>query len=1156
MKYNDIIKLRSGKANYNIEEEKDGEWTSFIPNDQFNGVLHTVLKSVRGNNIDYHKSFWINGTYGTGKSHAVAVISHLLSDPIGEIREWVDYEYKEDKFAALRQSIYKLREEKCLLPIKIYGLGAMSLVSDLALVFQQAVKAELNHRNLNITVPTDFEAIISNIEKNPIVWDSFIENHTELSSIVKDRKKLIANLESQDLDTYHRTMTTLRKADFSANLKNSNVGQWLIEVQNELAKTSKYNGLLILWDEFTDVMTAFGSPVLKKMQGIAEKFANEENNSYICLISHPSAFDKISPEEVKQTDGRYHRMKYNMESVSAFKIMSRKFEVVDEERYREMCNMFYDLNSKLLNIYTENATDALATRTDLFNLFPLHPGTANLATHYATVIGSSSRSVFEFLDQNDAITDFLQSEEIFLNHLTITPDFLWNYVLKVFLDDITNYGAVTERYNSYRSIVDNEGEAYTAIFKGILLLNAFNNMSGGNNNGLVTPSEDNIRALFMGTQYANAIDDVLNWFNENGVIQRAPGGLFSIQYSALPSQEIEDKKAELRNTQFRFTSQVIKFGGADGAASTTFEKKFVQTIIRPYKFDFYSDVDNESSLASQIKNGKKAAKPSDVFMALMIARNNEELAKLRDFACKKSEDETDKDLKDIVFIVFDEVFTDKAYDRFIEYQANYACASSHGFVDQTATHRKHASEMLSEFMTTVQRGNAVIYLNGETYALSVKHLSSELNDKIVPTIFSAAPDAFDLLRKKAPRTFWKPQNSKEIVRKFLFGSTKTELSECIATMAPVKILLQDSVDENLQWKSTIPSGHPLKAVCEFVENKIKFADKTLLFNFTEKFEDLTHPPFGLYNNYAAMAMMAFALRPWINKIFDPMGKPRDANNLVEDISELFKVWDNNKASNKLNFKFQTPEEGKLCKSFISLFHLNNKNNDYSDISSLKDARFAITRIFLEKKGYPLWSVKYAPDTLLCRLPISFSMSDKIRTLIDNIVKICSERDLRNPALITDTLDLITDCKFEVEALLKENEAFESGFNVFLMDEEIVDLKESEIDEAYTYVKQHLESTVGYWTEDEVRVVLKDWRIEKSKDGIPVGSNVVDPNGSNGPSNPGSNPSNPDELAQKRAQAKARIAKITTLEEANYLLEQLCNTNSLWLLDQIIANGKI
>lgn len=100
--YNDIIVKRSGRAAYSIEEEKGNQWESFIPNDQFNTVLRTVISSVRGNDIDKHKSFWIRGTYGTGKSHAVSVITHLLCDPVENIQKWIDYEYKDDKFKTIR----------------------------------------------------------------------------------------------------------------------------------------------------------------------------------------------------------------------------------------------------------------------------------------------------------------------------------------------------------------------------------------------------------------------------------------------------------------------------------------------------------------------------------------------------------------------------------------------------------------------------------------------------------------------------------------------------------------------------------------------------------------------------------------------------------------------------------------------------------------------------------------------------------------------------------------------------------------------------------------------------------------------------------------------------------------------------------------------
>lgn len=1078
-KYSDIIKKRSGRAAYSIEEERDDQWASFIPNEQFNMVLRTVLRSVRGKDIDVHKSFWINGTYGTGKSHAVAVITHLLCDAVDNIRGWVNYEYGQEKYDGIRNQIYTLREEKRLLPVKIEGLRNMSHVTDLPLVLQSAVTKALKDNRIEIAVDTDFDAQIKHIRENAVIWDDLITRSAELRSIASTRERLIQKLEAKDMGTFQKARAAQRQANMTILLNQENVGEWLIEIQNKLREEKIAQGLLIVWDEFTDVMEdSIGISVLKALQTIAQKFANEENDSFLFLISHPSAFNKLGNEETKQTDGRYHRMKYNMESVSAFKIMSRKLEIIDEERHKMMTDAFYAENGVLLSRYTTSSNDPAETRADLINLFPIHPSTANLATHYATVVGSSSRSVFEFIGQNEAIEDFLESSDAFANSQTVTVDYLWDFVLKVFQDDVMNYGAVTERFNTYRLQVESRGEAAYAIFKGTLLLNAFNNISAENNNDQITPTEDNIINLFLGTQYEEKVQEVLDWFNDQGIIQRAPGGVFSVQFSALPSHEIEDLKKSLSedSDKYRYISSVLNFGDT---ASQYITKKYVQKNIRPYVFHFYSEATNDAVLKDKIKRAKRDVRPSDLYLALMFAKNNAEIAHLRELAQQLSTNiDEEKELKDIVFIVFDTPFGDKNYDRFIEYMANYTSAQSHGFLDQVNVHRDHAADMIKEWLQDAQRGNANIYINSQLIPIPVRHLSQIINSAISPIIFPYGPDAIEAIRTKAPNTFWKPQVSKEIIRTFIFGTNKSELTEVAGQMKPVQYLIQDAIDENLEWRADMPDNHPLKMVFDFIQNKIKYADKSLLFNFAEKFDDLRKPPYGLSGNYASAAMVAFALRIWDNKIFDTVGKPIDKNNLTDSVTELISVWEKGKNSNKLNFKFQTPEEGKLCKALISTFKLNKLKN-YNDISSLKDARFAITGPLLEEKGYPLWALKFMDEEFVNTQP-AIRLNDEIRRLLDNVVTICAEKDLRNPALINDTLDLMERYRVDIPDIMSKPGNFQNGFANFMYEQQIINIHDYEVDVAYSYLKQHLESTIGYWSEKEVSEKLKEWRIAENE----------------------------------------------------------------------------
>ena len=116
-RYSDAIRIRETKSAYNIQTEESNEWKNFIPNEQFNEILQKVISSVSNKVVDEHRSFWLEGTYGTGKSHAAAVIKHLLCDPIPEIVDYINDEYGADKYSIIRESLYALRENIRLFPV-------------------------------------------------------------------------------------------------------------------------------------------------------------------------------------------------------------------------------------------------------------------------------------------------------------------------------------------------------------------------------------------------------------------------------------------------------------------------------------------------------------------------------------------------------------------------------------------------------------------------------------------------------------------------------------------------------------------------------------------------------------------------------------------------------------------------------------------------------------------------------------------------------------------------------------------------------------------------------------------------------------------------------------------------------------------------------
>ena len=1140
-KYSDAIKIRETKSAYSLQTEENNEWRNFIPNEQFNDILQKVIGSVSNKVVDEHRSFWLEGTYGTGKSHAAAVIKHLLCDPFEEIKDYIAEEYGADKYTIIRESLYALRENIRLFPVTMNSTCSIANKEDVSLQIQLHVIKSLTDAGIEIAVKTDFDNYIDHINKNPVLWDSIIEGDLELQSYAPDRKKLIKELKDSDGSSAILTLTknALRKSKIHIMLDQENLCKWFFEVQNELAKSTEYKGIFLIWDEFTDVMDLEIGPIaLGSLQELTEATMQSTSNSYIFQIAHPSALDKLNAEKRTRTTGRYHYMHYNMEPVSAFKIMSRKFMHEQDSSnpayalYHEMTDKYFAQMRDVYEKYASTSNNPMETLADLKALFPLHPATANMATYYAREVGSSSRSVFEFLGDNKAIRQFLDNEEYFSQGQMITADYLWDFVLDEFNKKTVKYGVVTERFNSYRLHVAKKGEIYLAVFKSILLLNAFNNLAA---NETVTPSEENIRNMYVGTPIDKDMDTILDWINSEGIVQRSPQGIYEIRFSALDTKEIEEIKKQLLANDFKYTSQIIKF--ADIARDTV-ENKLKQ-INRPVAFDFYSEDINEYTLLNRIQNGRKEPASYVVFLAFMMARSNNELAILKDIAQKASSEDR---FKNVAFVVFDNVLDSMEYERFIEYQANATCSKKHGFAEQTKSHTDNAKAIVSDWIKDVLVGNCTVFIQGTSDPVSARLLPKIINTSISPKVFFNGPESVEIVRVRTSYTSWGLQFAKKIADMFLSFNTKDEIIQrCNAQEKIIPLLLQDSVDDNLKIKSDVAQNHPLNLVYKFVKSKIEHSDKQNTFNLSDKFKELTLAPYGMYKSFASYGLLAYALRPYVDKVFDTNGKPINAQRMLEIIDLTFKIWDGDvKHYNKVELKFETKEEGSIAKGLISMFQLG-KLKDYKDVSSLTDARWALRNGFCPQVGFPLWAIKY------CDKLQALSCKDKISKLTDDIITIYTEVGTKNPALMVETDSLITEVKFEYMSLLnyEEENNFEIGFRHYLLTDSIVNLQESDYDAALKYIRQHMESVVGLWTEAAVIEQLKNWKLSLLPTDSTSSNKPDDKDSGTGVAEP------PVAYNEKLSKAKARIQSISNIDEAKRILDELCNLGYDTIIDTIL-----
>ncbi len=938
LKHKDLVRTRESYAPvYDVlkDDELDSLWNTFIPHSSFYELLKKFLDILERKNP--RTALWLQGAYGTGKSHACGVLKHLFFDPLEEIESYINgFSVQE-----LKGRLKGLRQRKRYLTVALKGNEGLLRPEYLEITLKERIRKEAERKlGIKLVEKTEIDLMVEHAKNLGREW---FESKEELTSNFSSLEAFIDALKRHDRTAIDKAIEVFVK---SGVFFHREFNSW-IESALKVLKENGIDGIIILWDEFTTLLT---EPLYaSKLQDILAE--NRDKSFYILIVTHRT-YEQVSSRLDKETLNKirdrfvFHR--FEMEEVTAFKILSK---VLQKTPLWEKVSDSYWQSSKfspLTSLISEEGRTKGITEKNLKDLYPFHPYTAFLVTYTVNEFLSANRGIFDFLYSKDgAFQKFLEKEvekEPFL-----TPDYLWDFFYLAiekgsFAESVRS---ILGPYNLYGDKVAEKGEEYLRVFKTVLIFNLLVREAGVPRE-LLKPKEENIKLAYVGTPLEEKVPEILNWIDEEGIVRKDPEGNFRVEGLNLPLAEVRKKEEELE-ANFDRTAKVF-----DNREFSEFyeelKKKFSEGILRGVnpklggvKFHIFT---NKSRLNHFLED---ESNPYALKLVLGIPTYGSEIAETRNHFKEISEK-----YPNAIFLTFD-VETEDFLKRFIHFKAREEVSIKKEQSDNASYYRRQVEVLLGKLVEELKRSYVYLAFRGSD--------SKETVSGALRLLREACKKIFYLGAENLPRVnnqnLWKSGASSNLLRKVLSSQNLRELEREFSSGVDSFLIdaLRDEdnnyvVDESLKVKEGARREHPFVALAERIEG---IFEKRSLVRPSDLFE-LQSPPFGLFNTKLHGFLLAVAFKNFERNLYVARGRAG-----VVDLQSFIQQVLSGKDRGNIALRLGSETDRKLLYFLKDIFHnyLEEKDLEEDDLTSLK---WKIRQGINRKVGWPLWMVEYLEGT--------------------------------------------------------------------------------------------------------------------------------------------------------------------------------------------------
>lgn len=511
-------------------DEGKVRWEGFYPHETFIQLLHQVVTMLSGKET---KSIWVEGRYGTGKSHATLTLKCLLEAPEDAVRAYFeDYGLSKDlcnKFLAARS------EEMNGKLIIVHRIGSSNIKNDDDLIWavQDSVSRALRNAGVeNMAAGTMKEALLAWINERS-------GNKDYLAGLISEVPQkfggmgldmILQILQSDDeksIEALMEKLVTLCRENriLAMNMDAEKLAAWLEDVIDK----NGLGAIVFIWDEFSEYFKNCQNS-LTGFQTLAHVSFNKP--FYFVIVTHESdGLITNQSDRIKISDRFISpRVSIELPDNMAFRLMAQAMKETDDpEMQKEWSTIVKPgLNSRLGTVraritdsakkHAKAGTKTILSDDDLQKIVPLHPYAALILKHISFLFTSNQRSMFDFIVARDPDVERIEDSDEnilvcrafkwFINHNNamnnncnlMTVDMLWDFfnakaggnMNPDALEILNNFDTLASEYH-----LDPDQQR---VLRTVLLMNAI--CTRVQEADMLMPTYANIDLAFLGTGWS------------------------------------------------------------------------------------------------------------------------------------------------------------------------------------------------------------------------------------------------------------------------------------------------------------------------------------------------------------------------------------------------------------------------------------------------------------------------------------------------------------------------------------------------------------------------------------------------------------------------------------------------------------------------------